>query len=441
MVRAVPLVNSTITSQVTSSDSKLNIRSQGPLALSKALKTSQQLYAASRINSKYKGVLTSLAGRLNSQIELAIVKQLGGGQISAGKGGFYPDFFVTVDGSAELREQKLVATKETDQGVLRKSRVGLAGGSGITLKTGKQELLTGFKLEDGQLEAESQEVRTTSLVRNLRKNAGNPDELLKILDGRSPAARAIKSSLIAKASSIDIPVQFRGVLQNRTIKFTWPEIKKAVKAGKMKVTVKLDENESVETIRLNLYFTGGTITKALNDMNKVIIKELDGELGITVLKALSEMATLPSGMTTGEIQKFLKSMGFNHALAYIAGSAIISRGTAKIKKPKLRKKVTNKIQGFISGVQWTALVQNQLQKTMRKSGTPRQPNLVERSGRFRSSVRVVPNYRNNLISFYYLPLYSHLEKYGYDPDQQVTRSIREVAQKTYSRQFKIQRMS
>src|SRR5210317_1850113 len=117
MVRAVPLVNSTITSQVTSSDSKLNIRSQGPLALSKALKTSQQLYAASRINSKYKGVLTSLAGRLNSQIELAIVKQLGGGQISAGKGGFYPDFFVTVDGSAELREQKLVATKETDQGV------------------------------------------------------------------------------------------------------------------------------------------------------------------------------------------------------------------------------------------------------------------------------------------------------------------------------------
>ena len=441
MAKAYPLVNSTIISKVTSSDPKLNVTTKGPLALSKALKTSQQLYRASRIDSKYKGVLTSLAGRLNSQIELAIVKELGGGQISAGKGGFYPDFFINIDGSEEFREQKLVATKETDTGVVRKSRVGLAGGSGITLKTGKQKLLTGFNLSSGEPEAETKEVRTTRLVRNLRTNANNPRELLRILDGRSPAARAIKNSLITKASAIDIPVQFRGVLQNRTIKFTWPQIKKCVAAGKMKILIKLADDETVETIQLNLYFTGSTITKALNDMNRVVIKQLDGELGTTVLKALSEMATLPSGITAGEVQKWLKSMGFNHALAYIAGSAIISRGIAKIKKPKLQKKQATKTQGFISGVQWTALVQNQLQKTMRKGGPPIKPNLTERSGRFRGSVRVVPNYRNNLISFYYLPLYSHLEKYGYDPEQQITRSIREVAQKVYARQFNIQRMA
>ena len=59
----------TTTSQVTSSDGKIKVNSSGPLALAKALKTSQQLYSASRIDSKYKAVLTSLAGRLNSQIE------------------------------------------------------------------------------------------------------------------------------------------------------------------------------------------------------------------------------------------------------------------------------------------------------------------------------------------------------------------------------------
>jgi len=51
MAKAYPLVNSTIISKVTSSDPKLNVTTKGPLALSKALKTSQQLYRASRIDS------------------------------------------------------------------------------------------------------------------------------------------------------------------------------------------------------------------------------------------------------------------------------------------------------------------------------------------------------------------------------------------------------
>ena len=70
-----------VTSQVTGPGIK--VASNDGMALSKALKISQQLYSASRVDSKYKGVLTSLAGRLNSQIEAAIVKELGGGQISA----------------------------------------------------------------------------------------------------------------------------------------------------------------------------------------------------------------------------------------------------------------------------------------------------------------------------------------------------------------------
>ena len=100
-----------VTSKVTGPGIK--VASNDGMALSKALKTAQQLYSASRINSKYKGVLTSLAGRLNSQIEAAIVSELGGGQITAGKGGFYPDFYIELrnergegTGVFEAREQK-----------------------------------------------------------------------------------------------------------------------------------------------------------------------------------------------------------------------------------------------------------------------------------------------------------------------------------------------
>ena len=434
------LLNTLITSSVVSSTNpKLRVNAKGPLALSIALKTSQQLYAASRIETKFKPVLTSLAGRLNSQVELAIVNALGGGQIKAGKGGFYPDFFLNTGPDAwELREQKLVATRETAQGVVRKDAVGLAGGSGITIRSGKQDILTGFITEDGKPEAVIQkDVLTTRFVNQLKANTDDPSNLLKVLGGKGQAARAFKKTMLAKASAIDIPVQFQGKLENRTIKFTWAEIQKCVNSGKMRISVKVIDDD---TIKLNLYFTGGTITKALNDMQKVVVKELNTQIGTEILKAMSEMSELPMGSTQKELEKFLKNMGFTHALDYIAGSAIISRGIVKQKKPKQKSEAAIKSQKFLSGVQWTALVQNQLKRSMKRSGPPRAPNLVERSGRFRTSVRIVPNYRQQLIKYYYLPLYSHLQDYGYEPDQQIIRSIREVAQKAYSTKFNIQRM-
>ena len=434
------LLNTLITSSVVSSTNpKLRVNAKGPLALSIALKTSQQLYAASRIETKFKPVLTSLAGRLNSQVELAIVNALGGGQIKAGKGGFYPDFFLNTGPDAwELREQKLVATRETAQGVVRKDAVGLAGGSGITIRSGKQDILTGFITEDGKPEAVIQkDVLTTRFVNQLKANKDDPSNLLKVLGGKGQAARAFKKTMLAKASAIDIPVQFQGKLENRTIKFTWAEIQKCVNSGKVRISVKVIDDD---TIKLNLYFTGGTITKALNDMQKVVVKELNTQIGTEILKAMSEMSELPMGSTQKELEKFLKNMGFTHALDYIAGSAIISRGIVKQKKPKQKSEAAIKSQKFLSGVQWTALVQNQLKRSMKRSGPPRAPNLVERSGRFRTSVRIVPNYRQQLIKYYYLPLYSHLQDYGYEPDQQIIRSIREVAQKAYSTKFNIQRM-
>lgn len=96
-------------------------------------------------------------------------------------------------------------------------------------------------------------------------------------------------------------------------------------------------------------------------------------------------------------------------------------------------------QAFISNIQWTMLTQKRLGETMKRIGNPEPPNIKERSGRFRASVEVTANYRANLISYVYNPLYRGLEHYGYHPEVQIESAIREVAQRLYNRHFSIVR--
>ena len=100
---------------------------------------------------------------------------------------------------------------------------------------------------------------------------------------------------------------------------------------------------------------------------------------------------------------------------------------------------SKKKQNFISNVQWTVLTQKRLGETMKRLGKPEPPDIKERSGRFRASVEVTVNYRSNLLSYTYNPLYRVLEHYGYHPELQVERALREVAQKLYDRHFSITR--
>ena len=113
-------------------------------------------------------------------------------------------------------------------------------------------------------------------------------------------------------------------------------------------------------------------------------------------------------------------------------SLLIRPGEARIVPRKKRER-----QRFISGVQLTQLVQNRLGKTMRKFGNPQTPDLTERSGRFRTSVEVIANYRKNVIAYRYNPIYDNLDKYGYKPSEQVGKATREVAQALFARAFNI----
>ena len=349
-------------------------------ALASALKLNQKIYAiafGAPKGSATKSKLNKIAKILNNQVEAALIRALGGGKIQEGRGGFFPDFYTAIESGEEL---KAVSVKEEDGKFVRASPVKVAGGQGISLKRGRQELVTGFGAGG---KAETAEFATTRFINSLIRNQNDSRAILKLLDGKGKAARAVKASLLAKTNFINIPIVFQGVIQNRRIEFTWSDIRKAVQKGGFKFSVK----ETDAGIKFQAYFTAGTITKALNDMDRVIVKELkDGGLMSNVLKDIvSSIMALPSKGGVEDLKEFLKESGFSeYAMEYIAGSAIISKGTIAVKKGKGQNR--KKAQQFISTAQLTALVQKRLAQIMPKGprrGPPLSADvLTERTGRY-----------------------------------------------------------
>jgi hypothetical protein len=402
-------------------------------SLAVALRASQQFYSAARIKSKYAGIFNSLAGVLNREIEAVIIKELGGGKIQERTGGFIPDFFIPLEGEdTQLRELKLSATIEQDERVIRRGSVKLGGGEGLTIRPGRLELVTGFVLQEDQITPVAEELPTTRLFNALKKAKDDQAALIKILSGTDRAAVAIRTTLIAKANTIDIPVIFQGRLENRSISFTWKDIQKAVITKKGKITI-IDGKDS---IKLNFAFFGSTITKALNDIDRVIVRQLNGRLGQAVLQAVAEQISIPGPGVAQEIRQFLREAGLECALQYIPGSAKIVGGTIQLNQ---RKQPKRSVQRFISNVQWTILTQRRLGETMQRIGIPNPPNLKERTGRFRASIEVAADYKRNLLVYTYEPLYQSLERYGYRPNIQIETAIRDVASSLFTRQFNIRK--
>lgn len=148
-------------------------------------------------------------------------------------------------------------------------------------------------------------------------------------------------------------------------------------------------------------------------------------------------------------EKVRQLAAFTVALAreFEAGGQTPLTSVIRIRTPNLNVKngdlgvlpidTKRKKQRFISSVQLTQLVQNRLGKTMRKFGNPQTPDLTERSGRFRTSVEVIANYRKSIIAYRYNPIYDNLDKFGYKPSEQVGKATREVVQSLFARAFNI----
>jgi hypothetical protein len=192
------------------------------------------------------------------------------------------------------------------------------------------------------------------------------------------------------------------------------------KGGKFELDAK-----KADVIKFNYKFTRSQIEKLLADMSNGSLEAID----LNVDKVLEDLLKFTKGVVTNAkgIEAFLKGLNLSIALEYLQGSAIIFQGGIT-KKKNAGPKNQSRQQKFISAAQLTAILQRRLAQIMPRGpqkGPPLSPN--------------IPNYRGNLIRFFYDPIYKTFINSPRNPDVFIANTLREIIRENFSRQFGIVR--
>jgi len=180
----------------------------------------------------------------------------------------------------------------------------------------------------------------------------------------------------------------------------------------------------------------------------IIEEDLDGAFRVKGRTTLNAILKRP-----GDLKSIINSLTFSNATISVPsggsiplnfgidGTALLNtlnKKTAKVLATNLA--ITSKIRKgrFASAAQLTSLLQIEVLSRMKKSGRAKPPTLTTRSGRFVENLEIAQiNYKNSIINYYSLPLYYSLEDYGYEVENLIEGSIRDITQKLYSRQFNL----
>ena len=356
--------------------------------------------------------------RLSNILDQTIADNLGGKLVKNTKGRGVVADVITDSGFVEA---KAISTTTDQEGKVTRSRgIAIAGGKGLKLQAGRKALQTGVsRKETVQF--------TDDFIGQLVAAKDNQIELKKIMSGQSRAAIALRKNFMLKSGDIRVPIEVGRKKVLKAIRFTWNDVRKN-KFAKIKITV--DKNGDVF---FNIYFTPSVVRDALNKASKAQEIELK-KVSEQVAKALAE----EFANFSPKVLAFLEKNTLVQTIEVDKGSALIGKGTIKRKKSK-----SSASQQFISSAQLTSLLFKKLGEKMprgpRRGPTHSPVVLTERTGRFSRSARVVPNYRRNLMNYFYDPLYGVHRDTDRNPDELIEKSIREIVVQLFSRQFNIVR--
>lgn len=379
------------------SSGRINLSRNDASAFSAAL-------AQAKTSNTYKPKIRKLVRSLDAKVTRAVISAFGGGRFSAGAPVIKPTFTTTLD---ITREQGTNTITSINRGIV----------STVSLRNPMQ--IENIEISRGDASSYNEE-----LVDFITKNKTNSVTLFKYL-----STNKLTTRLVSNFNDIGIDYVQSGKILRGKISFNLSDINRAIASGKARVRVVQTDT----TIDIDIYFTDAVMSAAASAANAVVQRELGGALGKQIASIIAEETVIASRAVMKDVSDFLTSLNVEYILRYLPGNAL--NRTNIILSTVADKQV--QYQSFLSSIQWTALVQARLGDTMERVGNPEPPDLKERTGRFRSSVNIVPNYRANLLYYTYLPLYSSLERYGYRPDVQVETAIREVAQRQFARKFDI----
>lgn len=370
-------------------------------------------------------VLFSIYSKLSNILDKTIADTLGGKIIPNISGrGVIPDIIF----DDTVAEGKSISTTVDTSGIVTKaSKIAIAGGRGTRLKEGSKNYVTGAK--GGKLTEETANI-TRSFIDRLVAAKDNQQELKKIMSGKSSAATILRKNFMLKSGDIRVPLTVGNKQELRAIRFTWKDVKKS-KYAKIKITI----DKKTGHVFFNIYFTSSLVRDTLNKATGNMIKTLK-PLTDTLAEDLAE----GFAQFSPKVIKFLNSQKMTKDIIYDEGSALIGKGTIKTKK---KTQSGRQVQSFISGAQLSTLVRKRMGKIMPKGprrGPPLSPNvLTERTGRFRRSTRIIPNYRKNMMQYFYNPLYGVHRDTDRNPDELIEKSVKEVVTALFTRQFRIVR--
>ena len=356
--------------------------------------------------------------RLSNILDQTIADNLGGKLVKNTKGRGVVADVITDSGFVEA---KAISTTTDQEGKVTRSRgIGIAGGKGLKLQAGRKALQTGVsRKETVQF--------TDDFIGQLVAAKDNQKKLKDIMNGKSRAAIALRKNFMLKSGDIRVPIEVGNKKVLKAIRFTWNDVRKN-KFAKIKITV-----DKKGDVFFNIFFTQSVVRDALNKANKAQEIELK-KVSEQVAKALAE----EFANFSPKVLAFLEKNTLVQTIEVDKGSALIGKGTIKRKKSK-----SSGSQQFISSAQLTSMLFKKLGEKMPRGprrGPPLSPVvLTERTGRFRRSARVVPNYRRNLMNYFYDPLYGVHRDTDRNPDELIEKSIREIVVQLFSRQFNIVR--
>ncbi len=392
------------------------------------------------VDAAYKQAYTATT----SLLETTIARSMGATKVkeTSGKGTIF-DFILYDEGSNLTSAEAKLINVQTDGKRVTKasaisvssSSIALRGGTAKSLITGINSAIDLSTMTPGKEISGKAATSTTkvgiekSFVNRLLEAKGDQLALKKILNGNDEAAIALRRNFELKSSDIRILYNLGGVTKVASIGWSWRDIYRNNKAS---ITIKSMGDD--KGVFINVVFSESLIRDAINKANRRTMDTISSEVNDSLLKALAKDFSYLSPNIKTIIDKVITT-----DITYDAGSVLVYNGSIKQKSNKKMAAVSRTRQAFISNIQWTMLTQKRLGETMKRVGDPAPPDIKERSGRFRQSVQVTANYRSNLLSYTYNPLYRGLEHYGYHPELQVERAIRDVAQSIYNRHFSIMR--
>jgi hypothetical protein len=368
-------------------------------------------------------VLFSIYSKLSNILDKTIADTLGGKIIPNISGrGVIPDIIF----DDTVAEGKSISTTVDTSGIVTKaSKIAIAGGRGTRLKEGSKDYVTGAK--GGELTTEKANI-TQSFIDRLVAAKDNQQELKKIMsDKRSNAATILRKNFMLKSGDIRVPLTVGNKQELRAIRFTWKDVQKS-KYAKIKITI----DKKTGHVFFNIYFTSSLVRDTLNKATGNMIQTLKPLTDMLAKDLAEEFAQF-----SPKVIKFLNSQKMTKDIIYDEGSALIGKGAIKTKKRG------SQAQRFISGAQLSTLVRKRMGKIMPKGprrGPPLSPNvLTERTGRFRRSTRIIPNYRKNMMQYFYNPLYGVHRDTDRNPDELIEKSVKEIVTALFTRQFRIVR--